>query len=81
MMISQTGQKMYYLMVTTVLCLLSILMHPIAAEYQSLLANAEVSTLNTHTGWTGNRNSVISAGFKSFIHFTSNPLGDGSHEI
>ena len=72
---------MFYLMLATILCLLSILLHPIAAEEQSLLTSAQVSTLDTDTGWTGNRNSVISAGFKSMIHFESNPRGDGSEEI
>ena len=52
-----------------------------AAEEQSLLTNALVSTLYTHTSWTGNRNSVISPGFKSFIHFSiQDPKGDGSYD-
>ena len=70
---------MHYLMVVTIACLLYMLLHPIAAEQQSLLTNAEVSDLNQHTVWTGNKNSVISAGFKSFAHF--NPTGDGSQEL
>ena len=68
-------------MLATTLCLLSILLRPIDAEQQSLLTNAQVSTLNTHAGLTGDRNSVISAGFKSLIHFQDDPLGDGSQEI
>ena len=77
----QSKQKMCSLMLATISCLLSILLRQIAAEEQSLLTNAEVYDLYQHTGWTGNKNSVISAGFKSFIMLNNNPNGDHSGEI
>ena len=79
-MILQSSQKMYYLILATILCLLSILLHPIAAEERSLLTYAEVSAFNINAAFTGNKNSVISTGFKSFIHFY-NPSGGGSEEV
>ena len=39
----------------------------VRAEYESVLKNAQVSTWHTYPASTGNPNSVISAGFKSYI--------------
>ena len=39
------------------------------AEEYSMLDNATVSVQFVSMGWTGDINSVISAGFKSFINF------------
>ena len=50
----------------------------VRAEDQSLLKNALVSDLNSWTAWTGDRNSVISPGFKSGIWI--DPKGDGSYD-
>ena len=38
------------------------------AEEHSMLEEAAVSLEFMHMTWTGDRNSVISAGFKSFYH-------------
>ena len=51
----------------------------VRAEYESILKNAQVSTHHTDTAWTGDPNSVISAGFKSLIMASNkDPKGDGS---
>ena len=39
------------------------------AEEHSMLDNATISVEFVHMGYTGDGNSVISAGFKSYIHF------------
>lgn len=50
-------------------------------EDQSLLAEADVNPTYQDVNWSGNQNSVISAGFKSFVHFGSaDPKGDGSND-
>ena len=51
------------------------------AENQTLLMNAQVSTMYTDTSSTGNPNSVIGPGFKSFVLIrSSDPKGDGSND-
>ena len=72
----KSNRKVFSQTLKFIVALACILLRQIAAEEESLLKNAEVLD-QTQPGqsiidyaWTGNKNSVISAGFKSNLKST-----------